>query len=408
MGFWTEESWNWSLPWVRPFRPKDNDEWFALDLLLQKVVLNPKAEDKMIWAPQKSEIFSVNSFYSELAKQSLPSIASVQRKIWSGLVPRIEIFLWLACQDKLNTKNKLARLHIIPAIEDVCTLCNLSPESCSHLFLHCHLSWLIWTWWCELWSLNWTCPSSIKEALEQWHIPSKSEVSKKLWLTSFMVIIWSIWKEWNDRTFNKKSSSLTDIQDLILLRLTWWIKAWDNSFPYSPEEVRRNPLCLKLHGRLPIQKPLPAPSLWTPPCTSHLKWNVDASYNPSLGRSAIGGVLRDKNGAFKCLFSCPIPPMEINSAEVLAIHRAIQISLNNMTYKSQEIEIESDSSNAVQWCTKPSGGPWNLSFILNFIRSAPSRGLKLSIHHQRRNSNFVADSLAKQGLHRGSDFVAWL
>ena len=223
----------------------------------------------------------------------------------------------------------------------------------------------------------------------------KYEFSNKLWLTSFMVIVWSIWKERNERTFNKKSSSLTEIQDLILLRLAWWIKVWDNSFPYSPDEVRRNPLCLKLHGKTPIHKPLPTPSHWCPPGETLLKWNVDASFNPSLGRSAIGGVLRDKNGIFKCLFSCPIPPMEINSTEVLAIHRAIQISLNNSYFKSQEIEIESDSSNAVRWCSMSSGGPWNLSFILNFIRSAPSRGLKLSIHHQRRNSNFVADSLAK-------------
>ena len=144
------------------------------------------------------------------------------------------------------------------------------------------------------------------------------------------------------------------------------------------------------------------------PISPTLKWNVDASYNPNLKRSAIGGVLRNNKGEFLCVFSCPIPPMEINAAEVLAIHRSIQISLNCERFKSLPIKIESDSHNAVHWCSLPKGGPWHLNFILNFIRSAQSRGLHISINHRLRGSNIVADTLAKQGLHRSSDFVAWL
>lgn len=39
--------------------------------------------------------------------------------------------------------------------------------------------------------------------------------------------MWSICKkEENSRIFDQKSSSLHEIQDLILLRLSWWIKEW--------------------------------------------------------------------------------------------------------------------------------------------------------------------------------------
>lgn len=103
-----------------------------------------------------------------------------------------------------------------------------------------------------------------------------------------MVIAWSIWKERNNRIFNNQKSSLSEIQDLILLRLVWWIKTWDDPFPHSPEEVRRNPACLLFSPRPVVCKP-PAPiSHWSAPVTHQLKWNVDASLNPSLGRSAIG------------------------------------------------------------------------------------------------------------------------
>ena len=100
--------------------------------------------------------------------------------------------------------------------------------------------------------------------------------------------------------------------------------------------------------------------------------------------------------------------MEINSAEVFAIHRAIKISLASNMVKHHQIIIESDSHNAVSWSNNASGGPSNLIFLLNFIRSSSFLGVKISIIHKGRASNVVADALAKQGLKRDADFVAWL
>lgn len=208
--------------------------------------------------------------------------------------------------------------------------------------------------------------------------------------------------------FKNVPSSMSETQEMIFLRLSWWIKAWETNFPFSSEEIRRNPLCLKWNPtpKINLTTPKPSQNWFAPPPHSTLKWNVDASFNPLLSRAAIGGVLRNESGNFVCIFSCPIPPMEINNAEVLAIHIAIQISLNNTTFKSHALEIESDSRNAVLWCNNNKGGPWNLSFILDFIRSASRRGLNVQIHYRRRNSNAVAGALAKQGLNKNSDFVA--
>lgn len=76
--------------------------------------------------------------------------------------------------------------------------------------------------------------------------------------------------------------------------------------------------------------------------------------------------------------------------------------------KGMPIIVESDSSNAMQWCNLDSGGPWNMSFQLNFIRHARSSGLNLKIIHKGRRFNFVAYSLAKQGLVRDDELLAWL
>ena len=125
-------------------------------------------------------------------------------------------------------------------------------------------------------------------------------------------------------------------------------------------------------------------------------------------KSAIGGVLRDQHGKFLCLFSSPIPLMEINHAEVLAIHRALRISLSMERPLRRHIIVESDSANAVKWCNGEIKGPWNLSFQINFIRSMMRDGQSIEIIYKGRESNMVADNLAKQGLTRRDEFIAWL
>lgn len=226
----------------------------------------------------------------------------------------------------------------------------------------------------------------------------------------FSIIIWSIWKERNSRIFRNVSCPTAQIKDLILMRLSWWIKGWGSSFPYSCDDIIRNPLILSwsIPRAVPARVSSSLDKEWIPPDLGSIKWNVDASVNPLHFMSAIGGVLRNNLGHFMCVFSSPVPPIEINSAEVLAIYRAIQISMTFENLGMKHLIIESDSSNAVRWCNEDHGGPWNLNFQLNFIRNARHKWLKISIIHKGRSSNIVADMLAKQGLARDAEFIAWL
>lgn len=302
-------------------------------------------------------------------------------------------------------------MGVIPLSESYCTFCGDHLETSDHLLLSCALPWQLWSWWLEIWNVKWVIPHSLKDMFIQWNLKGKGEFFSKIWHAIFYIIIWSLWKERNDRAFNNKSSSISDIQDLVLLRLSWWIGGWNSNFPYSSSEISRNPKCLMWHDSLlhSSLKSLKSPSisLWSPPKSRSLKWNVDASFDPTLNQAAVGGVLRNEAGIFLCIFSTPIPPMEINSAEIFAIYRAIKISLATPSIKNSVVTIESDSKNAVQWVMQNSGGPWNLGFILNLIRAARKRELNLSIVHKGRESNNVVDALAKQGLRRMDDFIAW-
>lgn len=178
---------------------------------------------------------------------------------------------------------------------------------------------------------------------------------RKVWCASFSIIVWSIWKERNSRCFNQQSTPILQIQDLILLRLGWWINGWNSSFPYPAADITRNPQCLIWNSTKacsPATSMAPTSISWIPPPESKLKWNVDASLGEANTRAAIGGILRDSNGHFKCLFSSPIPAMDINLAEVLAIHKALKIFTASNFFGKHELLIESDSLNAVKWCSE--------------------------------------------------------
>lgn len=309
----------------------------------------------------------------EMAKSQncVSSLPVPVKKIWLDLIPpRIEIFTWFAMMGKINSKAKLLSLNIIRPSEALCIFCNATIECADHLLLLCEFSAGIWNWWLNLWGLRWALPGSLKDAFDQWAISGRNSFLKKVWRAIFSIIIWSIWKERNSRIFDNKSCSIAQIQDLILTRLSWWISGWGDPFPYTAAEIICNPLCLAWKSSDGAIKgptiPSP-PKPWSPPRNATLKWNVDALVSSSQSMSAIGGVLRNHKGVFMCVFSSPIPPIEINSAEVLAIFRAIQISMRYENIRSNHLEIESDSMNAVRWCNEDKGGPWNLNFQLNFI-----------------------------------------
>lgn len=102
--------------------------------------------------------------------------------------------------------------------------------------------------------------------------------------------------------------------------------------------------------------------------------------------------------------------MEINIAEVHAIHRVKKLTLGCSRFEPSHMIIESNSINAVKWCIEDKAGPWNLNFTLNFIKNKVrlSRNLSISIIPKKREANVIADTLAKQGLGRSDEFVAWL
>lgn len=413
-GFWVESRWSRTFSWTRALRPHDKEEFSSLQFILKNVCISIDVNDSFFWCPTKTGEFSVRPTTMELTKtHPIAAYCPINMKrIWRGLIPpRIEAFTWLALLGRINSKARLVSMNVIPMDDANCVFCQAHIECSDHLLLRCGFSREILSWWMDIWGISLVFPNRLYDAFFQWPNPWKTPFLKKVWCAMFSIIIWSIWKEQNSRIFCNKSCSIPQLQDLILTRLSWWIKGWRDPFPYLADEIIRHPLCLdsNISSKLNVASiHLENQVRWSPPRYSSFKWNVDASVNSEQSRSTIDEVLRNSQGIFMCVFSCPIPPIEMNSAEIIAIFRAIQISFRSDHLKVSCLIMKFDSANVVRWCNEDNGGPWNLNFQLNLIRNARKLWLDVSIIHKGRSSNFVANALAKKGLSREDDFVAWL
>lgn len=337
----------------------------------------------------------------------------VIKGLWRSLVPhRIEWFSWLALLGKLHTKTKLAKIGLINYPWWV-YVCAMRPTSGMHqpfispLLLYMEYMGLV----VKLMGTKLVYPNVLKSCFRSMDTTTqRPSLRKGMGCKFFCNHLDNLEREkcpmlWRQTQHPRPTARPCPTPSRLVDQ---WL---GDKFPYSPNEVLRNPMCLKwsANSTTGMRKTLSKQAqTWTPPPQELLKWNVDASLNPAISKSSIRGVLRDHSGKFMCLFSSPIPLMEINHAETLAIHWAINITRKSERTKHSSIIIESDSSNAVKWCNGVIKGPWNLTFTINSIRGALAKGPSISIVYRSRESNMVADSMAKQGLTRNDEFLAWL
>ena len=326
--------------------------------------------------------------------------------IWKGIVPpKIEIFCWMAIINRINTRCMLVRRGILSSSKSNCPICLVEAESVDHILLQCHKHWLIWSKIIKWWGLVWCCPKSFSDLWSQWTSMVHGHFQRKAWLMLFFSVAWSLWLLRNDLIFQQKTPDYDSIFFLIITRLCLWLKAIHSDFPYSSSDLIRsadglfrwsNAHSFRIHN------------MWSPSMINSLKWNVDGSSLGKPGPSGIGGVLRNHHGHLLGMFSVPVGILDSNIAELRAIVKAIELSASNCLFHHQHLIIESDSVNAISWMNKPHNRPWKHHNLFSSVNRLKAYFGSITFSHIFRESNCMADCMAKQGVQRSSDFVAWL
>lgn len=220
-----------------------------------------------------------------------------------------------------------------------------------------------------------------------------------LWRFIPFAIFLSVWKERNNRIFQSVFVAVDDLEQLVVVQIAKWtsFKEFDTSKVYDVLHKWEASLYC---GVKKVKKVVH----WVPPNVGVLKFNVDGVAKGKPGPAGISGVLRDSGGLVLVMFSKHVGTMESNEAEVLAILEAVRIFASS-SFNSR-LEVKSDSLNVISWVSSSAVIPWRFQFYLNEIRVL-TFSIQVKFQHVRRSANGFADSLAKQGVDRSSNLMAF-
>ncbi|XVF88973.1 hypothetical protein PTKIN_Ptkin19aG0094400 [Pterospermum kingtungense] len=359
-------------------------------------------EDKLIWKGSPSGFYSSKFFCRDhLSLGHSPTLPWA--KIWScSLPPKVETFCWQLLHGKIAVKVNLANRNALFGSNVCCTFCGREPETVCHLFFHCTPSWCIWTLWCRIWGLQWSVGNNGWVIFQDWLQLLPKKRCNKLWRMLFGATIWSIWLKRNDMIFKGGSLDIHNIIDLIKFRIGVWAKAKWPHVNVSISDFLLVPNAITICSNQNKER---ARSTWCHPDFGTLKFNVDGSSLGKPGPAGIGGILRNHLGEVLIRFSKSISIADSNEAEVLAIREALIQFVTSRWAQDFSLTIESDSAPAVAWISKPDEAPWRLRNFICHILNIKSKIRHLKVVHILREGNNLADSLAKQGVHRAVDFI---
>ncbi|KAI8548067.1 hypothetical protein RHMOL_Rhmol07G0243600 [Rhododendron molle] len=229
----------WNLLFQRSLRDWEAQQFDDLLMRLQVVILDQSRRDMMCWRWAFDNCFSVKSVYNKWEQMGLSS-NRVMGSIWKNICPpKVEIFAWLALQDRVASRSVLLSRNLIPEGQSVmCPRCSFLLETPGHLFLHCPFSWLVWSLILDWWHVSWVCPASLVDLFSWWLGMGFKNLEKYMWETTFHATIWSLWLVRNDLVFNNATWRVEDLGELIKTRVAMCIKVKFDIKVHSVEDFK--------------------------------------------------------------------------------------------------------------------------------------------------------------------------
>ncbi|KAF8648720.1 hypothetical protein HU200_064774 [Digitaria exilis] len=173
----------------------------------ENVNLQAEAEDQIVWTRTTSGTYSAKSAYDlQFEGTSFSACASDTWKPWAS--SRCKFFLWLLLQNRIWTADRLLQRGW--PNEYFCPLCVRNLETINHLFTECPLSRELW----ERVSVWVACPSISPSAwttddIRMWFLGLTSNTTPNApgTRTLIILIVWTIWRERNNRIFRGTSTT---------------------------------------------------------------------------------------------------------------------------------------------------------------------------------------------------------
>jgi len=197
VGVWSNSEWRWSLTWRRAIFVWESSMEADLFTLLSGEPMKRNDADVQVWGKEVPGLFSVNSAYECLAKQSRGPQSKVFKLLWKAKAfPNVIATAWRVLLGRIPTRVCLSRRRVMMD-STLCAMCQVKEESCQHPFLECKCAQRVWSL-CFKWiGISFVQQNDLNFHFLSFYLSKASNKQNLVWKGVWASIIRCIWDQRN-------------------------------------------------------------------------------------------------------------------------------------------------------------------------------------------------------------------
>jgi hypothetical protein len=206
-----------------------------LGILLSTVILQEDRCDRWKWWLEPSSVYTVRSGYNFITDTVHVDSVVPASSLWHKDVPlKVILFAWRVFRARIPTKDNLFRRNVIGFDAQLCIGGCGEVETSPHLLFHCSVFGSVWNHILRWLRLSAVLPYDAASHYYQFsNIGGVAKARCSILQVIWFATVWEIWKERNNRIFNDKYCSMSQVVDKIKSLTYRWLKGKHVSLPLN-------------------------------------------------------------------------------------------------------------------------------------------------------------------------------